>query len=163
MKKSAFIPVALACLLSSVAFPAQDADATPALRSTLDTAHAAWKKDGGSEFGSGLTYVQGVPTLMVITAPGETAHKKLRRKRTLVSACEFLLDDAAFSKATICVIEADPRDPKKQTVVNVEVRRGNYQEALKKAAKVGDVKEAGRKAKETDSIVESVCTELGLK
>jgi hypothetical protein len=149
--------------LSSADLSAQSTDVPSALRATLESAHTAWKKDGGAEFKSGLTYVQGVPTLMVISTPAEPSDKKMRRKRSLVAACEFLLEDQAFSSAMICVVEADSRDPKKQTVSNVEVRRGNYQEAVKQAAKVSDLKEAGKKAKETDSVVETVCAELGIK
>jgi hypothetical protein len=163
MKLPAFALLASVSLFFSCALSGQVNDVAPALRQTLDTAHAAWKKDGGTEFKSGLTCVQGVPTLMVITTLGEAADKKVRRKRSIVSAFEFLLDDGTFSRATICVVETDPKNPKAQKISNVEVRRGNYQEALKKAAKVNDLKEAGKKAKETDSIVESVCTDLGIK
>lgn len=163
MKTSTFTLLFAVALLSPGVLSAQPNDVAPAMRQTLDTAHGAWKKDGGAEFESGLTYVKGVPTLMVITSSGEPSDKKIRRKRSIVSACEFLVDDATFAKAMICVVEADEQDPKKQTVFNFEVRRGNYQEAIKKAAKVSDLKEAGRKAKETDSVVESVCADLGIK
>lgn len=163
MKKSTFAFLTLVSLFSAGAVSAQSTDVAPALLATLDTAHTSWRKDGGSEFKSGLTCVQGVPTLMVITTSGEAPDKKVRRKRTLVAACEFLLAETTFPKAVICVVEADARDPKKQTLSNFEVLRGNYQEALKKAAKVGDLKEAGRKARETDAIVESICADLGIK
>ena len=89
--------------------------------------------------------------------------QRLRRKRAIVSSFDFLLDEGATAKALICVVEVDPANPKNQTTTNYEIRRGNYQEAVKKSAKVIDVKEAGRKAKETDSIVESVCADLGVK
>lgn len=168
MKSSAFALLATVSFLFSCAVSAQNnknpADTgASALRQTVDTAHAAWKKAGGAEFKSGVTYVQGETTFMVITTPGEAADKKVRRKRAIVAACEFLLDDGTFSKVAICVVEVDARNPENQKVTNFEVRRGNYQEAIKKAARVEDIKEAGRKAKETDSIMESVCTDLGIK
>src|SRR5687767_3669345 len=105
MKSSVPRFLCIAALLSSTALVAQTSPVAPALCQAIEISHAAWKQDGGAEFKSGLTYVQGEPTLMVITTKSEAADKKLRRKRSIVAACEFLLDDAAFSKATIAVVE----------------------------------------------------------
>lgn len=135
----------------------------PALKQATDAAHAAWKQQEGGEFKTGLTYVQGVPTLMLITTPGEPDDKAFRRRRAIVSACDFLLDDNAFAKANICVVTVDPQNPRNQTTTNYEIRRGNYQEAIKKEAKVANVKEGALKAQETDSVVNSVATDLGIR
>jgi hypothetical protein len=134
-----------------------------ALKQAVDTAHAAWKQQEAAEFKTGLTYVQGVPTLMLITTVGEPADKSFRRRRAILSACDFLLDDTTFAKANICVVTVDPQNPKSQATTNYEIRRGNYQESVKKAAKVSNVKEGAVKARETDSVVNAVSTELGLK
>jgi hypothetical protein len=85
----------------------------------------------------------------------------------MVAACDFLLDDAAFPKLVITVVAMDPANPRVQTTSTVEILRGNYKEAVQDSAKSAgakaDAKAAAREAKETDSVLRSVATKLGLK
>lgn len=161
------VPVLTFGQASTVQVPSHAKTVDPTLKASADTAHAAWKQDEGKEFGSGLTYVDGVPNLMLITTKGEPAAKLLRRQRAIVAACDFLLDDAAFAKLVITVVEVDPAKPTSQTTSTVEILRGNFKEAVQDSAKSAnaksDAKAATREAKETDSVLRAVSAKLGLK
>lgn len=134
-----------------------------ATRQATANAHHAWKRDGGAEFKSGLTYIKGVPVLMLITTKGEPVDKAQRRRRELISACEFLLDENAFERAWICVVEADPRNPGDQTTTNYGFTRADYQAAVKSASRTGTVKDGVKAAREKDAVLGAICTALRVK
>ena len=158
-----FFPAAAFGQAAAAPAVADAAVVTPALKQSIGASHDAWKNQEAAEFNTGLTYVGDVPTLMFITSRNEAAGKGLRRRRAILSACSFLLDDAAFAKANICVVSVDPQNPRKQATVNYEVRRGNFHEALRKLAETADLKAAARMTDETDSLVEGVSATLGLQ
>lgn len=125
-------------------------------------AHAAWKRDGGEEFHSGLVYANGTPLLMLVTAKGEAADRALRRKRAIVLACDFLLDETAFGEAGVCVVEFDPKKPREQTLTNYKLRRADFQNAARKAGQTDNVKSAAQKARTDDVVTQKICAELGV-
>lgn len=157
--------------LSSAAVAGVGAAATPLadaqlsdLQTKANTSFGLWKKtDGGGEFHAGLTYVNGGPVLMLVTTPGENASRLLNRKRSIVLACDFLLDDVAFQEATLCVVEFGGKRPQQQALTNYKVRRSDFQRALKKAAPSDTAKGAVQKARGDDTVTTSICAELGIK
>ena len=137
---------------------------TPAtlLQTTAD-AHAAWKREGGEEFHSGLVYADGTPFLMLFTSKGEPADRALRRKRSIVLACDFLLDEAAFQDAGVCVVELDPKKPREQSLTNYKLRRADFQRVAKNAGQTDNVKSAAQKARTDDALALKICADLGIK
>lgn len=161
------LPVLALAQSSTVQVPSRLKAVDPTLKAAADNAHAAWKQQEGREFNPSLTYVDGVPMLMLVTAKDENPGQLLRRQRAIVAACDFLLDDAAFSKLVVTVVSADPKNPRVQTTANFEILRGNFKEAVQESAKSAngkaDAKAAVREAKETDSVLRSTAAKLGLK
>lgn len=136
---------------------------TPALKTAAEAAHKLWQENGGAEFQSSLTFFKGTPLLMVVTSKGEPAGKGIRRKRAIASACDFLLSDNAFPSASICVVEIDPADSKKQNSATVEIRRNDYKAATKKLGKVSLSKGVAGAKKGDEDLVNKLSLELGIK
>lgn len=101
--------------------------------------------------------------LMLITRKGEAPAIQSRRQKAIVTACEFLLADTAFERAAVSVVEVDSKKPGAQTIRNYEVRRAQFQTAVKKGSKTGTLKEGLSKARGHESVAKAICAELGVK
>jgi hypothetical protein len=134
----------------------------PALRDRIMAAHAAWLKQAGNEFAPSLQFVGGSPILMLNTTPNEPAARKSRRLNAIVAECGFLLDDAAFDRAVVCVAVFDPKNPASTTTRNVEIKRGRFQAAAKKAGNVPDVAKGVALAAQNASVTSALCRDLGV-
>jgi hypothetical protein len=134
-----------------------------ALRAATATAHARWKAaDGGADFHPTLTYLRDKPALMLVTATDEPGPKALRRKRAIVQAAGFLLDDTAFARAIVCVVEIDARHPDKPRVRNYDLRRPAFQAVVRAATHTADPRQALRQAREVDDHTLRICADLGI-
>jgi hypothetical protein len=136
-------------------------DVSAIAREAISVGHTAWRKDGGAEFMSGLTYVNGEPILMMYARVGETADQTTRRLYQMVAACDFLLDESAVGQARICVVTVDSKDPRKQRVVNYEPTRALYKGAVLKVTGLIDSKLGLAKAKTDKDTLAAACKELG--
>lgn len=132
------------------------------LRERTAAALQGWKVDGGKEFKSGLTYVDGVPALMLLTTADETKEKALRRRREFISACEVLLEDSEFPTVWMCVVTVDPAKPSGQTTKTYKVERGEYEQAVKSVSKSGQTKDGIKKAREDEATLAAICKRLGI-
>lgn len=133
------------------------------LRAAMEKAHALWRRlDGGADYHSSLTYLRDKPALMLFTTPDEPGPRTLHRKRAMVQACGFLLDDTSFDRAIICVVELDLRKPDKPRVRNYDLRRPAFQTAAKNATQAADPKDALRQAREDDAHTLKICADLGI-
>ncbi len=147
--------------------PAADATAQPEVpvvqRAKMDQAHAQWQvRDGGADYHTSLTYLRGKPVLMLITETDESGSKALHRKRAIVQACGFLLDDTTFERAVVCIVEVDLRKPDKPRVRNHDLQRTVFQTAAKNATQTIDAKDALRKAWDDDAPTLRICADLGI-
>lgn len=137
--------------------------ASAARRANAATAHARWRhEDGGADFHPSLTYLRDTPVLMLITDAGESGAKALRRKRALVQAGGFLLDDTAFARAVLCVVAVDPARQAAPQVRNYDLRRSTFQAAARTASSNPDAKQALRQAREADAVTLKICADLGI-
>lgn len=143
--------------------PAAIPPAEAGRRHAAASAHARWKHaDGGADFQPSLTYLRGTPVLMLITEAGEPGPKTLRRKRAIVQAGAFLLDDTAFERAIVCVVETDGRSAAKPRVRNYDLRRPDFHHTARTAAGAPDARQALRQARDTDALTLRICAELGI-
>jgi hypothetical protein len=143
--------------------PAAIPPAEASRRSAAASAHARWKhEDGGADFHPSLTYLRGTPVLMLITEPGEPGPKTLRRKRAIVQAGAFLLDDTSFERAIVCVVEADGRSAAKPRVRNYDLRRPDFHHTARTAAGAADARQALRQARDADALTLRICADLGI-
>jgi hypothetical protein len=141
------------------------AEVTPASeiprRAAAAAAHAQWReREGGADYQPTLTYLRETPVLMMVAAPRETAPRALHRKRAIVQACGFLLDDAAFPRAVICIVEPDPDRPSRPVVRNTEVRRADFTAKLCGESGKSGKSEALRQARDDDDVTLRVCAAL---
>ena len=100
---------------------------------------------------------------MLVTAKHEPAELMLRRQKAIISACEFLLDDAAFDRTWICVVDYDHRKPAEQAARNYEISRTLFQSAAKQAAKQDNVKDAVKQSRTDAAVARQICAALGVK
>lgn len=133
------------------------------LKNRISDSVAELKRGEAKAFQAGLTYVKGVPVLMMITEAGEAAEKGADRRLAIMAAFDFLLDDTAFDLARVCVVEINKGNPDKQKISNYEIKRAQYQDAAKRASKDTLAKSASAKIKTDRVLVELVATELGIK
>ena len=146
-----------------VAVHGVDVTVPVALKARIDTAYNGWSKDFGAEFQGSLTFFEGSPILMLFTTPEEPADKTLRRRRAIVLAFEYLLDEGAFSSATVCVVTGESKGQGKKNVMNYEIRRSDYQVASRKTGKASSGKAIGIKKREDDAKVRNLSAALGIK
>lgn len=134
-----------------------------ARRSAAASAHHRWKHaDGGADFHPSLTYLRGTPVLMLIAEAGEPGPKTLRRKRAILQAGAFLLDDAAFDRAIVCVVEEGNHPAAKPRVRNYDLHRSALHHTARTAAGATDARQALRQARDTEALTLRICAELGI-
>jgi hypothetical protein len=144
---------------------AGNAHLSAGLLHAMTTARNSWEHDdGGKEFRPGLTYVHGMPHLMLITSRFETIDARNRRHKAIITAFDFLLDDVAFDRARLSIVVADPTDRRTQIVENYELRRGPFQAAVKSGAKSATAKEGiGKVRAGHAATANTICAILGVK
>ena len=128
------------------------------------SAHATWRdREGGAEFQPTLTFLRGTPVLMLVTATREPAARALLRKRAIVQACGFLLDEAAFANAVICVVESDHARPGAPSVRNHAVSRSDFVHNLRKETGATDIARALGAARADDALTLRLCGALKIE
>jgi hypothetical protein len=140
----------------------------PVVRNAIDAAHKQWKEETASAFSPGLTYVKGVPVVMLITDVGEGKIKKAARKQAIVEILDSLLDDEAFSLATICIVESE-KGKSVSSTRSYQVARLKYLDAVKKSAKLdktasrATVSKSVEKTKQDFGSANDICKDLGIE
>ena len=117
-------------------------------------------REGGADYQPTLTFLRETPVLMLVTTPREPAARSLQRKRAIVQACGFLLDDGAFPDAVICVVEAEPGRPGAPAVRNHPVSRADFGRSLRAESGAADAAAALRAAKADDALTLRLCAAL---
>lgn len=140
---------------------AAEATADLPRRAAAATAHATWRdREGGAEFQPTLTFLRDTPVLMLVTTPREPAARSLLRKRAALQACGFLLDEAAFPGAVICVVETDSARPGAPAVRNHPVSRADFGRSLRAETGAADIAAALRAARADDALTLRLCAAL---
>lgn len=154
-------PPAAAPAFTTPVPPAEQPSADLPRRAAAATAHARWRdREGGAEYQPTLTFLRETPVLMLVTAPREPAARALHRKRAILQACGFLLDDGAFTDAVICVVESDPARPGAPAVRNHAVNRTDFGRSLSTESGAADAAAALRAAKADDALTLRLCAAL---
>jgi hypothetical protein len=137
----------------------------PAVRAAMDAEHVKWKQETAAAFSSGLTYVKGIPVVMLMTDASEGTVKKTIRKQAIIEILDKLLDDDGFDIAHVCIVYGSGNT---QKTTSYEVRRSKYVASMKKAANLDansdrqKVRDAVKATKSDFAPAQRACAELGI-